>query len=101
MAVGVTLGWGLVTGLSDLDCFSLVKTMASATIIASRITVTTTTAIMRGRLLGLQVKKKVNEKSVLELNQEKKYIVHTYMYSEKKINRQLYFKMSFCSPFLF
>lgn len=52
--VGVTLGWGLVTGLSDLDScldrFSLVKTTASAMTIASRITATTTTAIMSRRL---------------------------------------------------
>ena len=55
--VGVTLGWGLVTGLSGLECFSLERKMASAMTIATTIIVTTTTAIRIRRFLVLQVKR--------------------------------------------
>ena len=51
--VGVTPGWGLI-GLSGLESFFLVKTMASVIMIASTMTVTTTTAMMSRRLFGLK-----------------------------------------------
>ncbi len=57
LGVGVSLGCGLgllVTGLSGLDCFSLVKTMASVIIITRTITATTTPAMMSLRLSGLK-----------------------------------------------
>ena len=52
--VGVMIGWGLVTCSSGWDCFSLVKTIASVIMIASTITVTTTTTAISRRLFGLK-----------------------------------------------
>ena len=49
--VGVGVGAGFVG--CGLDCFFLVKTITSAMMIASRITVTTTTAMMSRRLFDL------------------------------------------------